>query len=65
MNALQNDQKQVTNRPKDSPAPISGVELMRKAKAIGTFGGSTDFILRFRKGELVAADTGDQGKGQN
>lgn len=65
MNALQNEQNQVTNRPKNSPATISAVDLMRMAKPIGTFGGSTDFILRFRKGQLVAADTGDQGGGQN
>jgi hypothetical protein len=38
---------------------------MKRAKPIGTFGGVTDFILRFRKGELTAADTGDQGGGQN
>jgi hypothetical protein len=65
MNALQNDQNQVTNRPKNSPATNSAVDLTRMAKSIGTFGGSTDFILRFRKGQLVAADTGDQGGGQN
>jgi hypothetical protein len=33
-------------------------------KPVGAFGGSKDFILRFRNGELVAADTGDQGGGQ-
>jgi len=65
MNALQNEQNQVTNRPKNSTATISAVDLMRMAKPIGTFGGSTDFILKFRKGQLVAADTGDQGGGQN
>jgi hypothetical protein len=65
MNTLQNDQKQVTDRPKGSAATISGVELMKIAKPIGAFGGSKDFILRARNGELVAADTGDQGGGQN
>jgi hypothetical protein len=65
MNTLQNDQKQVTERPKGSAATISGVELMKIAKPIGAFGGSKDFILRSRNGELVAADTGDQGGGQN
>jgi hypothetical protein len=65
MNALQNDQKQVIYRPKDSPPAISGAELMRKSKFVGTFGGPTDLILRFRNGELVAEDTGDQGAGQN
>ena len=65
MNALQNEQKQVTSRSKDSPATSSPVDLKRTAKPIGTFAGSKDSILRFRNGELVAADTGDQGGGQN
>ena len=65
MNALQNEQKQVTSRSKDSPATISAVDLKRMAKPIGTFAGSKDSILRFRNGELVATNTGDQGGGQN
>ena len=65
MNTLENDQKQVTDRPKRSAATISGVELMKMAKPIGAFGGSKDFALRFRNGEVVAEDTGDQGGGQN
>jgi hypothetical protein len=32
---------------------------------IGTFAGSQEFILRIRNGEPVAANTGDQGGGQN
>jgi hypothetical protein len=35
------------------------------AKPVGTFGGSMDFVLRIRNGKAVAADTGDQGGGQN
>ena len=65
MNALQSDQKQGTNYSENSPATIAAVELMKMAKPIGIFGGPTDLILRFRNGELVAADTGDQGGGQN
>ena len=65
MNALENDQKQVTSHSKDSPVTISAVDLMSMAKPIGTFAGSKDSILRFRSGELVAADTGEQGAGQN
>jgi hypothetical protein len=65
MSALQNDQKQVTSHSKDSPVAISVVDLMSMAKPIGTFAGSKDSILRFRSGELVAADTGEQGAGQN
>jgi hypothetical protein len=32
---------------------------------IGTFAGSQEFILRIRNGDPVAANTGDQGGGQN
>jgi hypothetical protein len=32
---------------------------------VGTFGGSQDFIVRIRNGSSVAANTGDQGGGQN
>jgi hypothetical protein len=32
---------------------------------IGTFAGSEDRIVRIRKGQIVPADTGDQGGGQN
>ena len=32
---------------------------------VGTFGGSEDFIVRIRNGSSVAANTGDQGGGQN
>jgi hypothetical protein len=65
MSSPQNDQKQVTNHSKDSPATISEVDLTGMAKPIGTLAGSKDSILRFRSGELVAADTGEQGGGQN
>jgi hypothetical protein len=65
MNAVQKDQKQGTNYSENWLAAIAAVDLMKMAKPIGTFGGLTDLILRFRNGELVAADTGDQGGGQN
>jgi hypothetical protein len=65
MNALQQDQKQGANCSKNWPAAMAAVDLTKTAKPIGTFGGPTDLILRFRNGELVGADTGDQGGGQN
>jgi len=40
-------------------------EFSGVVKPVGTFGGSTDFILRIRNGKPVAEDTGDQGGGQN
>ena len=61
MNTLQKEQKPKVRQEKNSPIPKSVVELMKMAKPIGSFGGVTDFILRFRNGELTAADTGDQG----
>ena len=68
MNALQKEQKKrVTSHSKDSPATVSlsAVDLKRTGKPIGTFAGSKDSILRFRNGESVTANTGDQGGGQN
>jgi hypothetical protein len=62
MNALQNDQKQVTDRQKESRATTSVFELLKMGKPVGPVG---DLILKFRNGELVPADTGDQGGGQN
>ena len=62
MNALQNDQKQVTDREKESPDRTPVFELLKMSKPVGPVG---DLVLRFRNGEPVAADTGDQGGGQN
>lgn len=65
MNTVQNDQKPGTIYPKNSPVTDSTAGLLKMAKAVGAFAGSKDLILRFRNGELVVADTGDQGGGQN
>ena len=63
MNSLQNDQKQVTNRQEELSPAASVLELLKKmGQPVGPCG---DIILKFRNGELVAADTGDQGGGQN
>jgi hypothetical protein len=35
------------------------------SQPIGSFGGSEDRIVRIRNGQVVPADTGDQGGGQN
>jgi len=48
MNALRINEEKGTSRPKDAAATISAVDLRRLAKPIGTFGGSTDLIVRFR-----------------
>jgi len=60
MNALENDQTLGTK--KSCPATLLPVDLIKMAKPVGPVG---DLILKFRNGELVAADTGDQGGGQN
>jgi hypothetical protein len=65
MNTLQHDRKQGTSQSKGTPPNIFAVDLIKMAKPIGTFGGLTDSVLRFRNGVPVAADTGDQGGGQN
>ena len=65
MNTVQNDQKPGTSYPQDSPITNSTAGLLKMAKPLGAFANSKDLILRFRNGELVVADTGDQGGGQN
>jgi hypothetical protein len=65
MNALMNDKRLGSSALKGSPSVNSPVDLTRMAKAVGSFAGTTDLILRFRNGVLVASDTGDQGGGQN
>jgi hypothetical protein len=49
--------------------PSAGVslplEVLAICKPIGTFAGTEDLILRVRNGQVVAADSGDQGEGQN
>jgi hypothetical protein len=44
---------------------ISLDELMALATPIGTFGGSTDILLRIRNGKPITANAGGQGGGQN
>jgi hypothetical protein len=39
--------------------------LQSISEPVGTFGGSEDRIIRIRNGKIVAANTGDQGGGQN
>jgi hypothetical protein len=43
----------------------TGQQGARVTKPRGTFAGTIDFVVRTRDGEMVAADTGDQGGGQN
>jgi hypothetical protein len=40
-------------------------EVLALGTAVGTFGGSTDILLRIRNGKPVAANVGAQGGGQN
>jgi hypothetical protein len=40
-------------------------EVLALGTPVGTFGGSTDILLRIRKGKPVAANVGSQGGGQN
>ena len=44
---------------------ISLDELMALGTPMGTFGGSTDILLRIRNGRPIAANVGGQGGGQN
>jgi hypothetical protein len=44
---------------------LSGAFTLEEIVPIGTFAGSKDFVLRIRNGKPIAANTGDQGGGQN
>jgi hypothetical protein len=65
MNALQKDQKLEISYPENSPVANAAASLMRRAAPIGVFAGPIEFVVRFQNGELVPADTGSQGGGQN
>jgi hypothetical protein len=39
--------------------------LQSISEPVGSFGGSEDRIVRIRNGQVVAADIGRQGEGQN
>ena len=58
-----NVQRDHQNRTKDTPLPP--IDLLKTRTPIGTFAGTQDFVIRIRNGKLVAANTGDQGGGQN
>jgi hypothetical protein len=62
MNVQQDDQNRTKQR-KDPPLPA--IDLPEMRAPIGSFAGAQDFLVRIRNGKLVAADTGDQGGGQN
>ena len=48
------------------PVPaVNELALESLSKPIGTFAGVTDRIIRVRNDRPIAADTGDQGGGQN
>ena len=61
MNAVKRDLESVASQG-DSLKDTFPVE---EFVPIGTFADSEEFILRIRNGKPVAANTGDQGGGQN
>jgi hypothetical protein len=61
MNAVQTSVKPAT---KEGDSLRSTFPL-KEFVPIGTFAGSRDFVLRIRNGKPIAANTGDQGRGQN
>jgi hypothetical protein len=54
---------------KDRPGSMAAVSLeavsLEECAPIGTFAGTNDFVVRIRDGKPAAANTGDQGGGQN
>jgi hypothetical protein len=62
MNMQQDDQNRTKER---KGTPLPPMDLLKTRAPIGSFAGTQDFVIRIRNGKLVAADTGDQGGGQN
>jgi hypothetical protein len=61
MNVVETGSKSVT----ESGDNLKDKLPLEEFVPIGTFAGSQEFILRIRDGKPVAANTGDQGGGQN
>lgn len=58
--------EQITKEPAVSESARSTETIsLENFAPVGTFAGSKDTVLRIRNGQSVAADTGDQGGGQN
>jgi hypothetical protein len=64
MNAEQSKNEPRSEEPLRSSTGTSP-QGARVTKPRGTFAGTKDFVVRTRNGEVVPADTGDQGGGQN
>jgi len=62
MNVQQDNQNRTKER---IDLPLPAIDPANTRTPIGSFAGSQDFLIRIRNGKLVAADTGDQGGGQN
>jgi len=65
MNTQLTEQTTRTKRQDKAGTLIESIDLGLIGKPVGTFAGTLDRILRVRNGEIVPADTGDQGGGQN
>jgi hypothetical protein len=62
MNVQKNIQTQTKER---EHSPLPAPDLSKLRIPVGSFAGSQDYVVRIRNGQFVAADTGDQGGGQN
>jgi hypothetical protein len=66
MSGEMRDKTAVSTSDNDRPAKtVTLDEILALGTPVGTFGGSTDILLRIRNGKPVAANVGAQGGGQN
>jgi len=65
MNAQRKDQTVMPERPQNRSAADSSNGSKFISVPVGSFAGTLERIIRIRNGQAVAADTGDQGGGQN
>jgi hypothetical protein len=64
MNIQKNIQTQTQTNERQHSS-LHAPDLSKLRQPVGSFAGSQDYVVRIRDGQFVAADTGDQGGGQN
>jgi hypothetical protein len=65
MNAQQRNRTRKTEKQESVSDAATLRQLESTSIPIGTFAGTEDRIIRTRDGQIIPADTGDQGGGQN
>jgi hypothetical protein len=65
MNPREKDEKERQRSLVEQDPGSCDTHPQEEDRAVGTFGGEEDHVVRTRGGKPVPSDTGDQGGGQN